>query len=131
LSLITPHPTPGYLEGIIPTEIGIRYYTIITLNKAVQLEFGRGPLNALQKTGRAATTAARATRAEEVIADKSKKPTTRAITKKTISKKRKAIEIEPAADNESDEIEESEVVYIREIVPKPKRSARLAKKIKA
>jgi hypothetical protein len=59
---MTAYPIPIYLEGIIPTKIGVGYYTIITLTKVMQLEFGRGLLSTLQKTGRTATTVVRATR---------------------------------------------------------------------
>jgi hypothetical protein len=51
-------------------------------------------------------------------------------TKKPASKKRNAIEIELAADIESDEIEKSKVIYIRKITPELKRNIYLAKKIK-
>jgi hypothetical protein len=46
---MTPHPTPVYLEGIIPTKIEVGHYIVMTLTKAVQLEFGRGPLSSLQR----------------------------------------------------------------------------------
>jgi hypothetical protein len=129
------------LEGIIPTKINIGYYTIITLTKAMQLEFGRGLLSAFQKASRTATTVARATRAQKTIAEKAEKITAKkamkvvklrkATTKKPASKKKKVVEMEPAADIESDKIKESEVIYIRKVAPEPKRSICLAKKVKA
>jgi hypothetical protein len=148
LSLITLYLTPGYLEDLIPKEIGVRHYIIITLPKAIQLEFGRGPLSAFQKTGRVATAVAKATRSQKtaaaniekivlhkaVKAGKAKKtgkkvaPAWKAPARKTTTK-RKVVELE--GDNTSDILEESEVIYIREAVPVVKRNnRRLAKKTK-
>jgi hypothetical protein len=101
------------------------------------LEFGRGPLSAFQKASRIISTTARITRAERIAVEQEAKAIAKAIkvkaptkpiTKRTISKK-KVAEIK-AAGEESNKIEESEAIYIREanITPKIKRNIRLAKK---
>jgi Ser-tRNA(Ala) deacylase AlaX len=105
------------------------------------LEFGRNPLNAFRKAGRVVSVIVRITRAEKAIIKKTIKTIIKiikafiklgkAITKRTISK-RKAAEIETIDknNNNSNEIKESEIVYIREadITPKVKRNIYLAKK---
>jgi hypothetical protein len=77
----------------------------------------------------------RKTRAQEAAAAKKADQVATKETKKlgkAATKKRKIAEAKLAADIKSDEIEESEIVYIRDVAPtpEPKRSARLAKKVK-
>jgi uncharacterized protein (UPF0333 family) len=110
----------------------------MTLTKAIQLEFGRGLLSAFQKASRIISTRARSTRAKRVTIEQEAKAIAKAMkvkaptkptTKRTISK-RKAVEIK-AAGKESNKIEKSETIHIREadIAPKVKRNTRLAKKV--
>jgi hypothetical protein len=117
----------------------------MTLIKAIQLEFGRRPLSAFQKTGRNITTAVRKTRMEEAIeksAEAGKGAAVKAIRVKAVKaikavKPRKAlakekaaeVEVESKGNNNSNKIEKSEVIYIREETPITKRNKRLAKKI--
>jgi hypothetical protein len=50
--------------------------------------------------------------------------------RKALAKKTAEVEVESKGNNNSNEIEESEVIYIREETPVTKRNKRLAKKIK-
>lgn len=97
------------------------HHAVMTLPEAVQLEFGRAPLSALQKTGRKAnapggtTTRSKKTAASnaENIAQHKKGKTKRKPTplRKTTNKRR-VVEME-ADDEVSDALEQSEVVLIR------------------
>jgi hypothetical protein len=56
----------GTWEELIPKTITSNAQPI-TVTKAVQLEFGRGPLSSLQKAGRAATAALKVKRGTEAV----------------------------------------------------------------
>jgi hypothetical protein len=111
---MTANPTPGHLENIIPYEITTGYHIIITLTKIIQIEFGRRPLSLIQKDGRVVVAKVKTAKAGTTGKAASKKQT-----------KKKAAEVEDKAkenldsegDDLLDELEESEVVYIKEKAP--------------
>jgi hypothetical protein len=108
---MTAYLTLGYLENIIPYEITTGYYTIITLIKAIQIEFGYRPFFLFQKDGRitiAKTKIAKVRTAGKAV---SKKQTKR---KATEVKNKAEKDLDSERDDLSDELKESKVIYIRE-----------------
>lgn len=91
VSQLSVCPMAGTWEELIPKTITPNVNPI-TVTKAVQLEFGRGPLSSLQKKGRAATAAKKAS-----IAAAKEGKTVKSVVKANQRKKR-AVEVAEVDD---------------------------------